>query len=92
MAQWAWNFGDGATATGATASHSYAAAGTYNVTLTVTDEQGLTKTLTQQVTVAPNQAPTAAFTSTVNLHAVAFDASGSSDADGSRGRLRVGLR
>lgn len=83
VAQWAWNFGDGATATGATATHAYAAAGTYNVTLTVTDEQGLTKALTQQVTVAPNQAPTAAFTSTVNLHAVSLDASGSTDSDGS---------
>ena len=34
-----WNFGDGATGTGATPSHAYSAAGTYNVTLTVSDGQ-----------------------------------------------------
>ena len=42
ITSYAWNFGDGATASGATASHTYAAAGTYNVTLTVTDTGGQT--------------------------------------------------
>jgi len=35
-----WNFGDGTSATGASASHTYAAAGTYPVTLTVTGSNG----------------------------------------------------
>ncbi len=35
---YAWNFGDGGTASGATASHTYAIAGAYLVTLTVTDD------------------------------------------------------
>lgn len=35
-----WNFGDGASGTGPTADHTYAAAGTYAVTLTVTDDAG----------------------------------------------------
>jgi PKD repeat protein len=37
-----WQFGDGATSTAANPSHTYAVAGTYNVTLTVTDNGGLT--------------------------------------------------
>jgi serine protease len=37
---YAWTFGDGGTATGVTASHTYAAANTYTVTLTVNDGHG----------------------------------------------------
>lgn len=37
---YAWDFGDGATATGATASHTYTIAGAYTIRLTVTDSLG----------------------------------------------------
>jgi PKD repeat protein len=37
---YAWNFGDGFSANGATASHTYTAIGTYTSTLTVSDGQG----------------------------------------------------
>lgn len=47
---YAWNFGDGRTAAGATPSHSYSAAGTYAVELTVSDGQD-TDTQTNSVTV-----------------------------------------
>ncbi len=50
---WAWDFGDGAKATGATASHVYATPGTYHPTLTVTDATGLTGQVSTQVTVSP---------------------------------------
>jgi PKD repeat protein len=53
LVSYAWNFGDGATATGVKPSHSYAATGEYQVSLTVTDNRGGTNTATQTVTVSP---------------------------------------
>lgn len=48
VASYAWDFGDGATATGATTSHDYAA-GSYTASLTVTDNDGGTCTATRTV-------------------------------------------
>ncbi len=61
---YAWNFGDSSSATGATASHSYAVAGSYPVTLTVTDAGGLasSQTSTVAVTAPVNKAPVGRFT------------------------------
>ena len=80
-----WSFGDGTTSTATNPSKTYAAAGTYVVTLVVTDDDGATGLVTKDVTVsdAPaNAAPVANFTfSTSGLTASFTDAS--SDSDGS---------
>ena len=60
---WEWDFGDGTThATTASPSHTYAAPGTYNVKLTVTDGDGLTGQKTTAVTVTGTAVLTAGFT------------------------------
>ncbi len=72
---WRWVFGDGtADATTESAPHTYTAAGTYQVTLTVTDNAGLTANVTKPVIVAAgaNTPPTAGFTSTCNAGACTF--------------------
>ena len=48
---YAWDFGDGIKSTEKTTTHTYSTAGTYIVTLTVTDEEGLSGTTTIKVTI-----------------------------------------
>ena len=48
---YAWDFGDGTKSTEMTTKHAYSKAGTYTVTLTVADEEGLTGTTTIKVTI-----------------------------------------
>lgn len=82
-----WDFGDGATGTGSTVSHTFMS-GTYTVTLSVEDDEGHTSSVTGQVLV-DNTPPLAQFTVSVDPATgpapltVQFDASESSDADGS---------
>jgi PKD repeat protein len=82
---WSWDFdGDGnPDATSADATFTYTAAGTFNVSLTATDAQGLTNTKTSPITIDPavpgNTPPTASFTHDCTEVACTF-ASTSSDA------------
>ena len=81
ISSYSWSFGG----SGVNASHTFAGAGTYSVTLTVTDNDGATDTSTQSVTVTEpaNNAPNAAFTANCTDLTCSFNASGSSDSDGS---------
>lgn len=61
---WSWDFGDGNSSTAQNPSHSYAAAGTYSVNLTVTDNEGATNSSTQSVIVSDGSVTTGGFTET----------------------------
>lgn len=76
ITRYQWSFGD----EGVMASTTFAAGGTYAVILTVTDDDGASRSVTRNVTV--NDKPVAAFSFTCVDLTCDFDASESSDSDG----------
>jgi large repetitive protein len=80
-----WDFGNGQTATGPTASQVFSTAGLFTVRLTVTDTLGRAIIASQPVTVGAGAPPTAAFTVSPTNPAVnepvQFNASGSRPAE-----------
>ncbi|HVE69449.1 MAG TPA: PKD domain-containing protein, partial [Solirubrobacteraceae bacterium] len=98
ISRYEWDFdGDGTYevdgGTAPTAQHAFPAAGDVTVGLRVTDEHGAVETTTRSVSVT--LAPVASFTATPNpvslQRPVAFDASASSDADGTIARYEWDL-
>ena len=91
ITSYAWDFKDGNTGNGETINHTFSSTGSYSVKLTVTDNEGATDSVTKTITVTDpivsNQSPTASFTATptsgVAPLGVSFNASNSSDSDGS---------
>ena len=92
----AWNFGDGGTANGPTASHAYTTSGTRNVTLTITDNDGAKTVVTRAVRTNappvakfnfavpfPNLLPGEPYNIPVLNNPVAFSGNASTDSDGS---------
>jgi PKD repeat protein len=77
-----WDFGDGTTATGLLAQHSFQTTGVHNVTLRVTGPAGTSSSTSRSFAIAPPSAPTAAFTvapaSPVATQQAIFDATTSS--------------
>lgn len=51
ISSYTWDFGNGQTSTGVTASTTYATAGTYTIRLTIVDSAGRTATTTRTVTI-----------------------------------------
>ncbi len=81
-----WEFGDGVTGTGISPTHTYAAAGNYNVTLTVMDDSGATDSAGTTASIGTvNQPPVAnangPYNGTVSVP-VTFNGTGSNDPDG----------
>ena len=85
IATHSWNFGDGSTSSAANPSKTYTTAGTYTVTLTVTDNLGLKSAVKSSTVVVggstSNVAPKANFTFAVNGLTAVFTNS-STDSDG----------
>ena len=78
-----WSFGDGSSTWTYLPNHTYGAAGTYPVTLTVTDNLGQANSITHSVTVtAPDLPPVAAFTASCIGRACTFASDASSDDHG----------
>ena len=90
ITSYVWSFGDGGSSSGVTPSHTYNSAGAYTAQLTATDDDGATDTATRtiQVSATPvaNNPPSASFTASPTSGqaplTVSFNASSSSDSDG----------
>jgi PKD repeat protein len=78
ITSYAWSFGDQATGTGASVTHTYAKGGAYTAKLTVTDTNGATGTKFEIIPLNP----VAAFTFSCSALMCNFDASGSKDSNG----------
>ena len=73
-----WAFGDGATGSGATTSHTYGAPGSYQTTLTATDATGLSATAIHTASVESPSAPSGSSSSGSGTSSASSSDAGSS--------------
>ncbi len=69
LAGWAWDMGDGSTATGANPEHRYRSPGTYSVTMTTTDNWGRSRSVNHAVDVLFCNEPPQLYTYDVSEYA-----------------------
>jgi len=84
IVDYVWDFGDGTGAQGPLVEHTYIRAGEYIVSLTVTDQDGLSSSSRMQITAAEEQPPVAVIVAPTDALAgepVTFDGSGSTSAN-----------
>jgi PKD repeat protein len=89
IASYSWSFGDGNSSSSANPTHSYSVAGSYTVSLIVTDNDGASSTAsttTATISDPANNAPPVAnangpYSGTIGT-AISFSSAGSSDSDG----------
>lgn len=62
ITSFAWSFGDGGTATGRAVTHTFTTANAYSVTLTETNDRGVSGSTTQSFVIGSATLPTAVFT------------------------------
>ena len=84
ISNYLWDFGDGSSANGVTANHSYSADAAQTIQLTVSDDLGASEVLSREIKPGTAyQPPAVRFSVGCNGQSCQFDGSGSSDADGS---------
>ena len=91
VVSYSWDFGDQTTGTGSVVTHSYSLAKTYTVTLTVTDNGGVTGSTSSQVTIG-DRPPIVSFTpspTTANTGQTVTLSISASDPDGTISTMRV---
>jgi serine protease len=92
ISSYSWDFGDGASASGQSVTHTYGSSGDFTATLTVTDDSGATNTASEVVSVQSDgggggtEQPVARIDVSPSSpdvgESVTFDGSASSDPDG----------
>ena len=88
ISSFAWDFGDGSTASGQSVTHAFASPGSFAVTLTITDVLGRAARVTHTVTIGQGALPTAVFfispSSATIGQTINFNANGSTAEAGHR--------